>query len=171
MLSGTGGSVGPVHGIDAVATLNIAGGAAVTFTGGLSGNDGLTVQDANGNTFRLTSAGNATSVTNATVGQITVGSAQFQIGANAGQTAQFSLGNFAASQLGTGAVAGQNMSTINVLSTAGATTALAVIQAAIGQVATDRGQLGAFQQDILQSNVQRAWCRADELDGDQLSNH
>ncbi|HLK16789.1 MAG TPA: flagellin [Fimbriimonadaceae bacterium] len=153
VLSGTGGSVGPIHGTDAVATLNIAGGAAVTFTGGLNGNDGLTLTDANGNTFRLTSAGNSTAITNATVGQITVGSAQFQIGANAGQTAQFSLGNFAASQLGTGAVAGQNLSTINVLSTGAANTALAVIQNAISQVATDRGQLGAFQQDILQSNV------------------
>ncbi|MHB8636819.1 MAG: flagellin N-terminal helical domain-containing protein [Fimbriimonadaceae bacterium] len=153
VLSGTGGSVGPIHGTDAVATLSVGGGAAVTFTGGLSGNDGLTLTDANGNSFRLTSAGNATTVANATVGQITVGSAQFQIGANAGQTAQFSLGNFAASQLGGSAVAGQNLSTINLLSTAGASTALAVVQAAINQVATDRGQLGAFQQDILQSNV------------------
>src|SRR5579862_7252090 len=153
VLSGTGGSVGPISGVDAVATLNIAGGAAVTFTGGLNGNDGLTVSDANGNTFRLTSAGNSTGVTNATVGQVTVGTSQFQIGGSSGQTAQFSLGNFAASQLGGSAVAGQNLSTINLLTGASASTAMQVIQAAISQVATNRGQLGAFQQDTLQANV------------------
>ncbi len=153
VLSGTGGSVGPIAGTDAVATLNIAGGAAVTFTGGLNSNDGLTLTDANGNTFRLTSAGNNTAVTNATVGQVTVGSAQFQIGGSAGQTAQFSLGNYAASQLGGSAVAGQNMSTINLLSGTNASTAMQVIQSAINQVATNRGQLGAFQQDTLQANV------------------
>ena len=153
VLSGTGGSVGPIHGVDAVGTLSINGGTAVTFTGGLSGNDGLTLTDANGNSFRLTSAGNSATVLNATVGQITVGSAQFQIGANAGQTTQFSLGNFAASQLGGSVSAGQNMSTINLLSSSNSSTALAVVDAAIGQVATDRGQLGAFQQDVLQTNV------------------
>ena len=153
VLSGAGGSVGPISGTDAVATLNIAGGVPVTFTGGLNGNDGLTVSDANGNTFRLTSAGNSVAITNATVGQISVGSAQFQIGGNAGQTAQFSLGNYAASQLGGGAVAGQNMSTINLLSGTNASTAMQVIQSAISQVATNRGQLGAFQQDTLQANV------------------
>jgi flagellin len=66
VLSGTGGSVGPIHGADAVATLAIGGGTAVTFTGGLQGNDGLTLTDANGNSFRLTTAGNATSVSGAT---------------------------------------------------------------------------------------------------------
>ena len=153
VLSGTGGSVGPIHGVDAVGTLSINGGTAVTFTGGLNGNDGLTLSDANGNTFRLTSAGDSATVLNATVGQVTVGSAQFQIGGNAGQTAQFSLGNYAASQLGGSAVAGQNMSTINLLSGTNASTAMQVIQAAIDQVATNRGQLGAFQQDTLQANV------------------
>jgi flagellin len=59
----------------------------------------------------------------------------------------------AASQLGTGAVSGQNMSTINLLSSSGSSTALAVIDSAISQVATDRGQLGAFQADVLQTNV------------------
>ena len=153
VLSGTGGSVGPIHGVDAVATLSIGGGTAVTFTGGLNGNDGLTLTDANGNTMRLTTAGDATSVTNATVGQVTVGSSQFQIGANAGQTASFSLGNMAASQLGGSAVAGQNMSTINLLTGSNATTSLSVIDAAISQLATTRGQLGAFQSDVLQTNV------------------
>jgi flagellin len=153
VLSGTGGSVGPIHGADAVGTLSIGGGTAVTFTGGLNGNDGLTLSDANGNTFRLTTAGDAVSVTNATVGQITVGSAQFQIGGEAGQTVQFSIGNYAASQLGSDAVAGQNLSTINLLSGTNASTAMQVIQAAISQVATNRGQLGAFQADTLQANV------------------
>ena len=153
VLSGTGGSVGPIHGTDAAATLSINGGAAVSFTGGLNGTDGLTLTDANGNSFRLTQPGNAATIHNVTVGQVTVGSSQFQIGANSGQTASFSIGNFAASQLGGAAVAGQNMSTVNLLSGTNASTALSVIDSAISQVATNRGQLGAFQSDVLQTNV------------------
>ena len=153
VLSGTGGSVGPVVGIDAVGTLAINGGTAVTFTGGLNGTDGLTLSDANGNSFRLNAGGNSVAVANITVGQVTIGSAQFQIGGNPGQTAQFSLANYTASQLGTTAVSGQNLSTINLLTGANASTAMQVIQAAVGQVATNRGALGAFQQDTLQANV------------------
>lgn len=153
ILSGTGGSLAQQVGVDAVGTLSINGGTAVTFTGGKNGNDGLTLTDADGNTFRLTTAGNAVTVTNATVGQVTVGSATFQIGGNAGQTASFSLANFAASNLGTGAVAGQNLSTIDVTTGANAATALQVIDSAVSQIATNRGQLGAFQSDVLQANM------------------
>lgn len=139
-------------GTDAAATLKI-GATTVNFTGGLSGNDGLTLSDANGNTFRLTSAGNSTGVTNATIGQVSVGSAQFQIGANAGQTASISIANFAASNLGTNAVSGLNMSNLDLSTFSGAQNAIQVIDSAINQVASNRGQIGAFQADILNPNV------------------
>jgi flagellin len=147
------GSIATASGVDAVAHVSINGGASVVFTAGLNGNDGLTMTDGDGNTFKLTTAGNTTATAGATVGQVSVGSDQFQIGGNSGQTASFSLGNFAASQLGGSAVAGQNMSTINLTTGTNASTAMQVISAAIGQIATSRGSLGAFQSDTLQSNM------------------
>lgn len=150
VLSAAGSATG--SGTDAVATLKIGANTA-TFTGGLNGTDGLTLTDANGNSLRLTTAGNSTSVTNATVGQISVGSAQFQIGANVGQTASLSLQNMASSQLGGGAVAGLTMANLDLSTFSGAQNAISVIDQAITQVTSTRGQVGAFQADVLQSNV------------------
>ena len=64
-----------------------------------------------------------------------------------------SLGNFAANQLGIGAVTGLNLSNLDLTSAAGATSAITVIDAAINQVSTDRGSIGNFQTNVLQSNI------------------
>ncbi|MBC8065037.1 MAG: hypothetical protein H7Y17_09420 [Chlorobia bacterium] len=140
-------------GVNALATVQV-GTATALFTSSQSGNDGLTLSDADGNTIRLTAAGNVeASIQNATIGQITVGSSQFQIGANAGQTTNLSLGNFAASQLGTGVVSGVNLSNLDMTSATGANNAMKVIDAAIEQVSKSRGQIGSFQRNILESNI------------------
>ena len=138
-------------GTDATANVTIDG-STVAFTGGRNQTDGLTLADTDGNSIRLTAAGNVAGAAKL-VGQVTVGSAQFQIGANAGQTANLSLANFAASQLGTGAVAGQNLTTIDFNNASDATAALAVIDSAVNQVSSARGQIGSFQSNVLQSNV------------------
>lgn len=139
-------------GTDGNATLKINGVTAL-FTASRNGTDGLTFSDADGNSIRLTAAANNTSVTNQTVGEVVVGSAQFQIGGNAGQTTTLSLGNFAASQLGAGAVTGLNLSNLDLTSASGASSAIQVIDAAIGQVSQARGQIGSFQTNILGSNI------------------
>ena len=139
-------------GTDATATLSI-GSATVNFTGGQGGDDGLTLSDADGNKFQLTVGGNVTTSTPAVVGQVFSGSSIFQIGANSGQTASLSIGNFAASQLGGGAVSGLNMSNLDLTSQAGASNAIKVVDAAIGQVAKARGDIGNFQKNTLESNV------------------
>jgi len=140
-------------GTDAVATVTING-TNVTFTGGLNGNDGLTLMDSDGNSLRLTEAGNNAATGAILVGQVLVGSATFQIGANPNQTATFSLANFAASQLGTGAVTGKNLSNIDFNTAADATVAMQVIDQAINQVSSARGGMGAFESDVLQANAQ-----------------
>ncbi|RYG23691.1 hypothetical protein EON82_13215 [bacterium] len=137
-------------GTDAVATMTI-GSATALFTGSRNGTDGLTLTDADGNSLNLTSAGNATGAI-ATVGQVTVGTSQFQIGANAGQTANLSIGNFAASQLGQGAVSGKTLASMNLTTTSGATDALKVIDKAISDVTSARGKIGNFQKNVLESN-------------------
>jgi flagellin len=140
-------------GVAAEAQVSVSGGATALFTGSQGAADGLTLSDASGNSIRLNQAGNATSVTNATIGQVVVGNAQFQIGGNAGQTTSLSLGNFAASNLGSGAVTGLNLSNLDLTTASGATNALQVIDAAISQVATSRGNIGSFQTNVLQANI------------------
>lgn len=129
-----------------------AGGlVTVAFTGGQYGNGALTLTDLDGNAITLTEAGNA--VASSLAGQVTVGSANFQIGANSGQTTTLSLGNFAASQLGAGVVSGFSLSNIDITSASGASDSLKVIDQAIADVAKSRGAIGNFQRNILESNV------------------
>jgi flagellin len=139
-------------GTDGNATLTINGVSAI-FTASKNGSDGLTFTDADNNSVNLTVAANSATVLNQTVGQVTVGAAQFQIGGNAGQTTTLSLGNFAANQLGGGAVAGLNLSNLDLTSASGATSALAVVDAAITQVSKSRGDIGSFESNILESNI------------------
>jgi flagellin len=129
------------------------GASTATFTASLNGYGGLTFEDANGNTLTLTNAGNTTTGAAKAIGQIVVGSATFQIGNEAGQTTSVSLGNFAASNLGNGAVTGYNMSNLDLTTSAGAQTAMEVINAAINQVSSARGDIGSFQSNVLQTNV------------------
>ncbi|HRJ26019.1 MAG TPA: flagellin [Fimbriimonadaceae bacterium] len=147
-------------GVDALATVTIdvdgtGGMAAVTaaFTGGRFGSSGLVLQDSNGNSIRLNEAGNSTTAADGAIGQLRVGSTQFQIGANAGQTTNLSLGNFSSANLGVGAVSGLSMSNLDVTSQSGAANALQVIDAAIGQITRARGDIGSFQRNVLESNV------------------
>ncbi|GIV03528.1 MAG: hypothetical protein KatS3mg015_2358 [Fimbriimonadales bacterium] len=142
-------------GVDAVATVTVTtsnGATSATFTGGRNGDSGLRLTDTYGNSILLTEQGNATGAA-AAVGRIEAGSAQFQIGANAGQTVNLSLTNLMASNLGDDVVSGENLSTIKVTSTQDANNALVVIERAIEQVAELRGKIGNFQRNVLESNL------------------
>ena len=139
-------------GANAVATVTV-GGASSTFTGGQNGNDGMVLTDNDGNSLNLTAAGNNAATGATAVGQVTVGTSQFQIGANAGQTAQLAIGNFAAGQIGTGAVTGKNFGNIDLTTSSGATDALKVIDKAISDVTGARGKIGNFQKNVLESNA------------------
>ena len=155
-------------GTNAAATVTV-GGATVNFTGGQGGNDGLTLTDADGNKFSLTVKGNATTATAAAVGQVFSGSSTFQIGANAGQTASLSLGNFAASQLGGGAVSGLNLTNLDLTSQSGATNAISVIDKAITQISKARGDIGNFQRNTLESNVRSLSTAKENLTASESS--
>jgi flagellin len=56
-------------------------------------------------------------------------------------------------QLGTGVVAGKNLADVDVTKTGGAEEALRIIDAAIQQVSKLRGDMGAFQKNVLESNM------------------
>ncbi len=134
-------------GANAVATVTF-GGTAVAFDKG----SGLSLKDAYGNAIQLTTAGNAVAdMTN--VAQVTANSCTFQIGGDRGQTATLSIGNYAASNLGSTAVAGKNMSNIAIDTAAGADEALAVIDSAIAQVTSGRADIGSFIKNTVESNT------------------
>ena len=149
-------------GTDAVASVKV-GSTTALFTGGKSGADGLTLTDADGNTVQLTTTGNSTSTANASVGQVIVGSAQFQIGAFSGQNTSLSLGNFAASNLGTGVASGANLSNIDLTTQSGANQAIQVIDSAIDQVSSARGNIGNFQRNVLESNIRSLSVASENL--------
>ena len=133
-----------VSGVDAVADVTVGALTPVTFTAGFNGANGLTLSDSKGNRVVLTEAGNAVGTLTA-VAQVTVGTAQFQIGGNAGQTTLLSIPNFSASALGFGS--------IDVTTAAGATAAITTIDDAIDGLNLKRGEIGSFMDNILQSNI------------------
>ncbi len=126
-----------------------AGGlVTVTFNSG----QGLTLRDLFGNNIQLTENGNLAAGSNAW-GQVNVGESIFQIGANANQTTSLSLANYSASNLGKNAVAGKDLSNLDLTTQQGATDAMVVIDKAISDIAGSRGDIGSFQRNILESNV------------------
>ncbi|MBX3097052.1 MAG: hypothetical protein KF812_09335 [Fimbriimonadaceae bacterium] len=142
-------------GINAVfnVTTNIepSGTATEVFTGGQgSGVDGLTLISPSGYRLNVSTAGNNTAALT-TIGQLDVGSLRFQLGPNVEQSANFSLPSMYADRLGRSVVPGQDLSTINVTTQTGAENAMRIIDAAISEVASIRGNLGSFTKNFLES--------------------
>ncbi len=134
------------------------------FTGGQGpGTSGLELQDGSGNVIDLTQAGNAAFTSATSVGNAVANQVQFQIGAYSNQAVSFAMPTMFAANIGTGAVSGQSVSTINVTTQAGANQAMQIIDSAINQVAVMRGQMGAFQSDFLQSNVSQIATATENL--------
>jgi len=155
ILNGGSGTT-PAVGADAVYTVTVPttnGNQTETFTGGLGpGIDGLTLTSPSGNRLVVTPSGNSTAGAT-TIGQITVGSMRFQIGPNADQAALFSIPSMFANMLGTAAVSGQNVSTIDVTSQQGALNAMSIVDDAVSQMGLLRGNLGSFQKNFLESTA------------------
>ena len=143
-LTTTAGQINSAAGSTSAAGTNAV--ATITYDGNtyaFSSGQGLTLKDANGNQITLTVAGNTVSNLGNAV-QLMVGSTSFQIGANAGQTATLSLGNFSASTLG---VSGLDISGSDMSS------ALNAIDSAISTVSEARGRIGSFVRNTLESNM------------------
>lgn len=130
-------------GVNAVADFTFAGGTAITLTA--QATDGRSFKDSYGNLIKLTSAGAGTAATTTGIIAMTTGSAQFQIGANAGQTTSLSLGSSSASSLG--------LSSLDITTTSGVNTALTSIDSAISNVSVQRGSIGNFLKNVIESNV------------------
>ncbi len=80
----------------------------------------------------------------------------FQIGGNANQTARVSMKNVKADQLGNGVSnksGFRSFAELDLMNSQGAQDSLAIIEQAIQDVAANRGSLGAFQRNTLESNL------------------
>lgn len=88
---------------------------------------------------------------------VSQGALVFQIGSNHGQTVSQSISSTAADKLGSAATglatSAKSVADIDITSLDGAQDAIKLIDAAISQVSTQRGQMGAFQSNILESNI------------------
>jgi flagellin len=80
----------------------------------------------------------------------------FQIGGNAGQTASISMKSMRATQLGSGMQNDsgfRSLGEVNVRNFQGAQDSMRVIDRAIEEVAVARGEMGAFQRNSVESNL------------------
>jgi len=139
-------------GLDVVGTIGgtaaSGNGAVLTSTAGAA--KGISVSLAENSADKVetvdTGQGNVTVTDNSLV---------FQIGPNAGQTVDVSIDAVNANALGLGQTNNQftSLGDIDVTSAQKSQDALAIIDAAIDDVTNLRGELGAFQQNTLESNT------------------
>ncbi|CCW35660.1 flagellin/flagellar hook associated protein [Chthonomonas calidirosea] len=159
--AGVFGTSAAVQGTDAVVAVtaqvlqnNVTTAVTVNFTGGTASTDsGLLVKDLYGNSMLLTENGNASATTPTAVAQVSANMLQFQVGGNAGQVVQASLGNIRVVNLGNTVVAGYNLSNIDVTTSQGAENAIQIVDEAISQVSQLRANLGALQSQTLQATA------------------
>jgi flagellin len=142
------------HGVGGTATSGASETIAFTADGSNQGGIGLRMTSSGGSTIVLSSAVSTGVIIGAIDG--TSAGATFQIGANVNQTATVELGNTHATQLGVGGsgiYTDLNQVKGNALIAGNANEALKVIDVAITDVTTIRGELGAFQANTLETTV------------------
>lgn len=151
--AGTGVNNAGTDGVANVQAMTANGPAAALFTGGrATGDSGLRLRDAYGNSLLLTEQGNLTTGT-VNLAVVTAGNLQFQVGPSAGNWVRFSLFDARANRLGTTVAAGRSVATIDVTNVNQLDQALAILDEAIMQVSSLRGDLGSFQRNIVETNI------------------
>ncbi len=117
-----------------------------------SGN-GLILKDSLGNQIVLTEVGGTATGDLGAQFQLDVGTLVFQVGAYAGQTRELNIPSVYAHDLGTDAIPGENVSTIDLLTAEGAQNAILILDAAIRQISSVRASLGAMQKNVFESSI------------------
>ncbi len=150
--SGFGTTTVSDTGVDIVGTIGGTSfnGVGNVLTASSGAAQGLSVQLA-------TSGSDATATVTGAQGSVSVtdNSLVFQIGPNQNQTAKVSITKVNPSSLGAGVANNQfgNLNSIDITTTSGANDSIGVIDAAIDEVTNLRGDLGAFQQNTLESTA------------------
>jgi len=150
IISGTADvKFGADNGVDMVGHAHFNGGAAVNFHDG----SGLTLSNTTHGSIVIDAGANsAQTFTDALY--VEEGELSFQIGVNQNQTAGMEIGDCRATALGTGVDATYtSLSLIDISTVEGASAALSVIDGAINEISTLRGNLGAFQVNELEAQT------------------
>lgn len=156
VLLSAAGAPAPGVGTDAVADVTIdsngtAAGGLVTVS--FASGSGLQLRDNNGNLINLTPGNTLALNTATTIGNLTSGTAQFQIGAYDNQAVTYAMPVVFSTSLGIGAIPGLTLADVDVTTQSGAQQAIRLIDDAITQLSQLRGQLGSFQKNFLESTV------------------
>jgi flagellin len=160
-----------VDGVYNVSATTNDGVKTALFTGGRgTGDSGLKLTDNYGNVIVLTENGNSTITGTAVeLGQMTAGSVKFQIGPNSEQSTVFSMPVIFANRLGTGAIPGKSLADIDLTTEQGANEAMRIIDDAITQLASLRGDLGSFQKNFLDSTTRSLTVANENLTSSESS--
>ena len=145
----------------ATGSISLSGGVSAAFTAGVA----ATLSDANGDTVDVTVGEDITA--GGTEGITVVNNALvFQIGANANQTVSIGLNDVGIDKLAVGVTntsAFTSLSEVNVTTSQGANDSVALIDQAINQISTIRGDLGSFQANTLESNLNNLSIAAENM--------
>ncbi|HUW35583.1 MAG TPA: flagellin [Planctomycetota bacterium] len=137
--------------VAATGNIGLSGGTAVAFAAGIA----ITVTDANGKTVDISVGEDITA--DGTEGITAVNNALvFQIGANNNQTVSIGLDDTGSDQLATNVTNTSgftSLSRIDVTTSQGAQDTLLLVDEAVTRVANIRSELGSFQANTLQSNL------------------
>jgi flagellin len=155
------GSATATTGTALTANVSLNGGAAqaITATTGQGLNNEIKFGGSTGVSFSINVSNGAAAASGTTSSiSVTDNALVFQIGANQNETAKVSLGAVNANKLAVGvtglnSAATTDLSKVDVTTSAGAQDAIKVVDAAINQVSTLRGEIGAFQTNTLESNA------------------
>lgn len=112
---------------------------------------GMILQDSLGNTINMTMSGATTAGLHTNQFQLSDGTLSFQVGAYAGQTRQLSIPSIFAKDLGTSAVIGQSLSSIDLEKDP--QSAIMILDAAIQDISSIRADLGATQTNVFESSI------------------
>lgn len=128
---------------------NAATGSGNVLTGTAGASDGVVLQFGEAADAQVSAAGALGTVT------VTDNSLTFQIGANQNQTVDIAIDKVNPTSLGLGVANNQfnTLNDVNVTNTSKAQDTLAVVDKAIDEITNLRGELGAFQQNTLESTA------------------
>lgn len=139
-------------GVDCAAVVTKTGGTNVSDALWTSGG-GLILKDSYGNQIVLTEAAATATGNKGAQFQVEVGTLIFQVGAYANQTRELNVPSIYAQTLGTGAVPGESVATIDLSTPTGAQNAILILDDAIREISTVRASLGATQKNVFESSI------------------